>query len=358
MVIIFASMLYERRIIITSRRVSRLSACVQAANLLLWPMQWQHIFIPVLPQHLIDYLLAPMPFLIGVATGLLTKVQMEDVGEAVILDADANTVTSPFEDIASLPPEVTSTLRRHLRSAHNTMGDGVARAFLRALVTLIGNYKEALQFREDDKKITFCRERFVSLRPLHMQAFAEKLLQLQIFQQFIEERLQKLNSGKQTSDDFELEVSLLGERSGSKVKQQYRQFVTSVRKDGGAIIKTMKSKSPFKHLRTADPPTNPAVKSAVKSVTKGSKQVKEKGRQTYKEFRGRLRDLHQLRDDPRTSPPSWVNGDGMQKKPRSAPTSPTSTRRPRSAVGGGGAGGFVVKTTYKRSTQGGVREDR
>jgi DENN domain-containing protein 1 len=71
MMIIFASMLYERRIIFTSKRLSRLSACVQAANAVLYPMNWQHIFIPVLPMALIDYLLAPMPFLIGVPTPVL-----------------------------------------------------------------------------------------------------------------------------------------------------------------------------------------------------------------------------------------------------------------------------------------------
>lgn len=66
MMIVFASMLYERRIIFTSKRLSRLSACVQACNALIYPMIWQHIYIPVLPLSLIDYLLAPMPFLIGV----------------------------------------------------------------------------------------------------------------------------------------------------------------------------------------------------------------------------------------------------------------------------------------------------
>lgn len=68
---IFASMLYERRIIFTSKRLSRLSACVQACNALIYPMIWQHIYIPVLPVALIDYLLAPMPFLIGVPTSIL-----------------------------------------------------------------------------------------------------------------------------------------------------------------------------------------------------------------------------------------------------------------------------------------------
>lgn len=66
MIALFASMLNERRIVIVSSRLSRLTACVQAANSLIYPMSWQHIFIPVLPTKLMDYLSAPMPFLIGI----------------------------------------------------------------------------------------------------------------------------------------------------------------------------------------------------------------------------------------------------------------------------------------------------
>lgn len=60
MMVIFASMLHERRIVMISSRISRLSACIQAANAVIYPMIWQHIYIPVLPPHLMDYLLAPM----------------------------------------------------------------------------------------------------------------------------------------------------------------------------------------------------------------------------------------------------------------------------------------------------------
>ncbi|XP_042242649.1 uncharacterized protein LOC121879914 isoform X2 [Homarus americanus] len=344
MIIIFASMLYERRIIMMSKRLSRLSACVQAANSVIYPMQWQHIFIPVLPQHLLDYLLAPMPFLIGVNTLLLAKVQMDDVGEAVILDADNNTVKTPFNDVDTLPDEVVINLKRNLKSSNNMLGDSVARAFLRALVQLIGNYKEALQFREEDSRITFNREKFVAIRPPNFQPFVEKMLELQIFQQFIEERLERLNSGKQTSDEFELEVSVYCEKSSSKVKQQYKQFVTNVRKEGGAIVKTMKNK------------TNPAVKSAVKSVTKGSKQVKEKSRQTYKDLRGKIKDFQQPRVEDGTLPPTWINGESPQK-PRSAPSSPVLgvKRRPRTV--GGNMAGYSAKATYKRASQINIRED-
>ena len=64
-------MLHERRVMIKSTRLSRLTGCVQAANSLLYPMQWQHIYIPILPKQLIEYLNAPMPFLIGVPAALL-----------------------------------------------------------------------------------------------------------------------------------------------------------------------------------------------------------------------------------------------------------------------------------------------
>lgn len=343
MMIIFASMLYERRIIMVSKRLSRLSACVQAANSVIYPMQWQHIFIPVLPQHLIDYLLAPMPFLIGVNTSLMSKVQMDDIGEAVILDADNNTVKTPFNDVETLPDEVVSNLKRNLKSPSNMLGDCVARAFLRALVQLIGNYKEALQFREKDSKITFNSEKFVAIRPPHFQPFVEKMLELQIFQQFIEERLDRLNSGKQTSDEFELEVSVHCEKSSSKVKQQYKQFVTNVRKEGGAIMKTVKSKSPLRLLKT-------------NTVAKGGKQVKEKSRQTYKDIRGKIKDFQQPRAEDGSMSPTWMNGDSPQK-PRSAPSSPVLGVKRRPQTVGGNAPHFSAKATYKRASQINIREE-
>jgi len=74
MIAVFAAMLAERRIIFTSRHLDRLSSCIQAANAFLYPMVWQHIFIPVLPWEFKDYLGAPMPYLIGVPEPVLETV--------------------------------------------------------------------------------------------------------------------------------------------------------------------------------------------------------------------------------------------------------------------------------------------
>ena len=66
-----------------------IASTLQAANSLIYPMDWQHIFIPILPRHLADYLAAPMPFLIGVPAPIMAEsVKQHELSEVVVLDAD------------------------------------------------------------------------------------------------------------------------------------------------------------------------------------------------------------------------------------------------------------------------------
>ncbi|XP_069677451.1 DENN domain-containing protein 1B-like isoform X2 [Periplaneta americana] len=302
MMIIFASMLYERRIIVTSKKLYRLSACVQSANAIIYPMNWQHIFIPVLPMALMDYLLAPMPYLIGVPEVIYHRVRKPDLGEVVVLDADNNKVETPFQDLESLPPDVVNSLRRQLRNRAALLGDGVSRAFLRALVQLIGGYRDALRFHQG-QKITFNSEAFVESRSSSMQSFLRKMLQVQTFQQFIEERLEMLNNGLGFSDEFEMEACNYSDKSSSKLKQQYKEWTYTMRKEGSAFFKTVRNK------------------------------VKERGkdvRTAYKGIRSKLRDMQ-----PRDDLGSREDGldDDKDDKPQSAPTSPVNRLRPQTFSG-------------------------
>ncbi|XP_073955417.1 DENN domain-containing protein 1A isoform X3 [Choristoneura fumiferana] len=260
---LWAALLHERRVAIVASKPSRLSACVQAANATLFPMSWQHIFIPILPKHLVDYLLAPMPFLIGVPASVMETVRMSEIGDVVILDVDANELRSPFQDLESLPPDLITSLKKAL-SDKNALGDAVSRAFLRALVCLIGGYRDAIRI-EKGQQITFNPEAFVRTRK-NMQPFLRKILQSQIFQQFIDERLDLLNSGRGFIDEFEVECNhyaeKLGTGSGQRLKQQYRDWAKTVKKEGGAFFKNFKDKA------------NPAVQSAVKTVRQGGKNMK------------------------------------------------------------------------------------
>eukprot|EP00090_Calanus_glacialis_P005714 TRINITY_DN14425_c0_g1_i1.p1 TRINITY_DN14425_c0_g1~~TRINITY_DN14425_c0_g1_i1.p1 ORF type:complete len:818 (-),score=285.09 TRINITY_DN14425_c0_g1_i1:169-2622(-) len=298
MLIIFASMLYERRILITSRKLSRLSACVQAANALIYPMFWQHIFIPVLPAHLMDYLSAPMPFLIGVPEPLIKRIKRAEVGDVVILDADNNKVETPFNDLDSLPTEVLSNLRKALKPGTGLLGDSVARAFLQALVHLIGGYRDALRYRQGEK-ITFSEDAFIMSRSTSLQPFLEQMLQLQLFRQFIDERLDMLNSGKGFSDEFELECVVFTEKTNKKFK--YSAITNNVKREGAALANALKGKA------------NPAMKQAVRSVKDGGKMAKIKAKASYKDVRSKFKEnKDELKDDSSST--------------QSAPSSPTTSR--------------------------------
>ncbi|GBL88076.1 DENN domain-containing protein 1A [Araneus ventricosus] len=108
------------------------------------------------------------------------------------------------------------------------LGDAVARAFLRALVKLIGGYWNALKLRPTEK-ITFSPELFVQSRPSAMQPFLQKMLDLQIFQQFIESRLKKLNAGQGVNDEFEFELTAHEDKASFRLRNQYRDCVTNMK---------------------------------------------------------------------------------------------------------------------------------
>ncbi|ELK07181.1 DENN domain-containing protein 1A [Pteropus alecto] len=265
---LYASMLYERRILIICSKLSTLTACIHGSAAMLYPMFWQHVYIPVLPPHLLDYCCAPMPYLIGIHLSLMEKVRNMALDDVVILNVDTNTLETPFDDLQSLPNDVISALKNRLKKVSTTTGDGVARAFLKAQAAFFGSYRNALKI-EPEEPITFCEEAFVShYRSGAMRQFLQNATQLQLFKQFIDGRLDLLNSGEGFSDVFEEEINM-GEYAGSD--KLYHQWLSTVRKGSGAILNTVKTKA------------NPAMKTVYKfakdHAKMGIKEVKNRLKQ-------------------------------------------------------------------------------
>ncbi|NXK49896.1 DEN1B protein, partial [Chauna torquata] len=263
---LYASMLHERRIIITSSKLSTLTACVHASAALLYPMYWQHIYIPVLPPHLLDYCCAPMPYLIGVHLSLIERVKNRSLEDVVLLNVDTNTLENPFNDLNNLPGEVVSALKNKLKKQTTATGDGVAKAFLRAQAALFGSYRDALRYKPGEP-ITFCENSFMKHRSSTTKQFLETAVNLQLFKQFIDGRLSKLNAGRGFSDVFEEEITAGGFCGGNS--RSYQQWMHTVKK-GGALINTAMTKA------------TPAVKTAYKFA-------KNHARQGIKEVRSKLK---------------------------------------------------------------------
>ncbi|KAM6166225.1 DENN domain-containing protein 1B [Erethizon dorsatum] len=261
---LYASMLHERRIVITSSKLSTLTACLHGSAALLYPMYWQHIYIPVLPPHLLDYCCAPMPYLIGIHSSLLERVKNKSLEDVVMLNVDTNTLESPFNDLSNLPIDVVSALKNKLRKQSTATGDGVARAFLRAQAALFGSYRDALRYKPGEP-ITFCEESFVKHRSSVMKQFLQSAVNLQLFKQFIDGRLAKLNAGRGFSDAFEEEVTSGGFCGGNP--RSYQQWMHTVKK-GGALFNTAVTK--------ATPAVRTAYKFAKNHAKLGLKEVKSK----------------------------------------------------------------------------------
>ncbi|XP_074164777.1 DENN domain-containing protein 1B isoform X3 [Sminthopsis crassicaudata] len=227
---LYASMLHERRIIITASKLSTLTACLHGSTILLYPMYWQHIYIPVLPPHLLDYCCAPMPYLIGVHSSLIERVKNKSLEDVVMLNVDTNTLETPFNDLNNLPSEVVSALKNKLKKQSTATGDGVARAFLRAQAALFGSYRDALRYKP-----------------------------------FIDGRLAKLNAGRGFSDVFEEEITSGGFCGGNS--RSYQQWMHTVKK-GSALFNTAMTK--------ATPAVRTAYKFAKNHAKQGIKEVKSK----------------------------------------------------------------------------------
>ncbi|XP_034543363.1 DENN domain-containing protein 1C isoform X2 [Notolabrus celidotus] len=236
---LYASMLFERRILIFASKLSTLTSCVHALNAALYPMYWQHIFIPVLPPHLLDYCCAPMPYLIGVHTSL-SEVRGRGLEEVVILNVDTNTLETPFDDLKKIPSEVMSALKVSLKRAAVSPGCGVSRAFLKAQAQLFGGYRDALQANQEDE-MYFSEELFLDHKSSSMRQFLLSAVHLQFFKQFIDSRLDILNKGKEPDDLFEEEI-LKCETTAGRGKS-YQHLVGNLKKGGGALILNMRSKA-------------------------------------------------------------------------------------------------------------------
>ncbi|KAG5854137.1 hypothetical protein ANANG_G00034370 [Anguilla anguilla] len=218
---LYASMLFERRIIISSTKLSTLTACVHACSAMLYPMYWQHIFIPVLPPHLLDYCCAPMPYIIGVHSSLMEKVRSRALEDVVILNVDTNTLESPFEDLKRIPSDVLSLLKVRLKKQSTAPGSGVARAFLKTQALLFGGYRDALLSPTEGGPLRFCEESFLKHKSHSMRQFLESAVHLQFFKQE--------------------EIFQCGESAGGR--RSYQQLVGNLKKGGGALIHTVKSKA-------------------------------------------------------------------------------------------------------------------
>ncbi|XP_052088429.1 DENN domain-containing protein 5B-like isoform X1 [Mytilus californianus] len=101
---LFTTLLLEHQVLFYSSDYQKLMLVAECMMTLIFPFQWQHVYVPILPASLTHFLDAPVPFVMGLHHGKESRSELTLPSEAnmCFVDIDARTVEVP-EDLPNFP---------------------------------------------------------------------------------------------------------------------------------------------------------------------------------------------------------------------------------------------------------------
>jgi hypothetical protein len=97
-ILLLTALLTETSVLIVSDDIENLTHVTETLLMLLWPMEWVYVYIPIMPnlESLIVFFDSPQPYLIGASTELYKTLHLED-DNVVIANLDTNEITGAEE---------------------------------------------------------------------------------------------------------------------------------------------------------------------------------------------------------------------------------------------------------------------
>ncbi|KAM7377836.1 hypothetical protein PAMA_012977 [Pampus argenteus] len=102
---VFTCTLLEMQILLYSQDYQRLMTVAEGITTLLFPFQWQHVYVPILPASLLHFLDAPVPYLMGLQSKEGTdrsKLELPQEANLCFVDIDNHFIELP-EDFPQFP---------------------------------------------------------------------------------------------------------------------------------------------------------------------------------------------------------------------------------------------------------------
>lgn len=116
------ALLTEQKVLLLSSQYSILTVCAEILQSLLFPLQWSHLYIPLLPRFLSPMLDAPVPYLVGVIRENWVFAEQNLSQETIVVDLDCNELVYGILTPKAVEPPVKkwSKLKKALEE---TIGD-------------------------------------------------------------------------------------------------------------------------------------------------------------------------------------------------------------------------------------------
>jgi len=211
---LFTALLCERRIVFTSKHLTHLSQCVHAAEALLWPFRWQQVFVPILPDTMMSYCAAPMPFLVGLPSALLPQLEALPLERLIVVSLDHNRTGAFQEDVDLVPARLLNKLKQRLDQCAGAAAAGsVALCFREFFLALFLRYRGF--FAPTAGGFRFEQAAFIAQQSKDTRPFLEAFCGSQMFERWIAEREHDLEQGRPTHDHFHRELDTYVDDSAS-----------------------------------------------------------------------------------------------------------------------------------------------
>ena len=156
------ALLLEKRIIFSSRSLQKLSDCCNAAASLIYPLEWQHVFVPILPKKLLEFVCSPTPYIVGILSGDVQKILSPDsemtIEHAFIYDLDIGKILRNdviTDDDKIMPPYFLSILKSVLEQFFaDTNKSSISDVFLNLFILMFGHYRNQMEADVSGRDIT------------------------------------------------------------------------------------------------------------------------------------------------------------------------------------------------------------
>ncbi len=78
------------------------------------------------------------PYIIGIHSSTYSRMNKDDLGDAVIVNIDERTIESEYEDLNFFPKYLIRKMKKDIQQSSQLIGDHLARVFLRTMVFILG----------------------------------------------------------------------------------------------------------------------------------------------------------------------------------------------------------------------------
>ncbi|XP_063921936.1 DENN domain-containing protein 2B-like isoform X2 [Zophobas morio] len=217
---IFASLLLERKVILISCVISKLSTCVDALQSILYPFSWPHTFIPILPQCLWEVVESPTPVICGILS--VSVVNDHKIEDGIVVDLDECSIISEEGDEDSILSDSMKkawnegyTLANKIPPNEYVHSVYLSDAYVKVFIVALKHYRSHIVGDGFDK------ENFIkSAKSKGIRRFLKWFTETTMFTSFIDSVI----SSTECFNSFDRKIEMYGSDESNKILSRLRDW--------------------------------------------------------------------------------------------------------------------------------------